>query len=197
MRQQDFPETDSYCRIQQALRFLGANITTKTDPEDLLIAWVDKRNKAAFNFAQESDRELKDQAARSLWTFHELKVITAKWMQGKDEDRLRECASRANYQACTKAEMQEAGGGDDINAEEEVVRDDLTVRVGDSTTLDLITSVTKAHNAAMKANEDATNAYNAVARRTAELVTNLLQQPDRTGRPVVMPGRYLEPAQHQ
>ena len=92
------------------------------------------------------------------------------------------------------AEMQEAGGGNDINAEEEVVRDDLTVRVGNSTTLDLITAVTKAHNAARKANEDAINAYNAVVRRTADLVTSLLQQPDRTSYPIVMPGRYLEPA---
>lgn len=94
------------------------------------------------------------------------------------------------------AERQEKGSGNDINTEEEVVRDDLTVRVGDPTTLDLITAVTKAYNAARKANEDAKNAYNAVAQRTAELVTNLLQQPDRTGCPVVVPGRYLEPARH-
>jgi len=40
MRQQDYPETDSYYQIQQALHFLRANITTKTDPKDLLIAWV-------------------------------------------------------------------------------------------------------------------------------------------------------------
>ncbi|KAL2272400.1 hypothetical protein FJTKL_06748 [Diaporthe vaccinii] len=89
------------------------------------------------------------------------------------------------------AGMQEEGGGDDIDAEEKVVRDDFTVRVGDSTTLNLIAAVTKAHNAAMKANEDANSAYIAVAQRTAELVTHLVQ---RTA-PVVTPGRYLEAAQ--
>lgn len=80
---------NSHIRIQQALRFLGANILTKTDPEDLLIAWIENSNKATFTFIQEYNRDkLKSQAARSLWTFHELKVITAMWMQGKDEDRL-------------------------------------------------------------------------------------------------------------
>lgn len=75
-----------------------------------------------------------------------------------------------------------------------MVRDDLTVRVGNPTTLDLITAIAKAHNAARKANEDAQKTYNAVAQRTAELLTNLLQQPDRTGCHVVMPGQYLKPA---
>lgn len=84
----EFPRLE-YVDMQQALRFLGANVLTKTDPEDLLIAWVDEKNKAVFNFVQEYDRdELRSQADRRRWGFHELKVITAKWMQGKDEDRL-------------------------------------------------------------------------------------------------------------
>lgn len=79
---------DSYQGISRALRFLGAGIGP-TDPKNLLIAWVHKKNKSVLNSVQEFDRRgLERQAAKTLWGFYELKMITAEWMQGKDEDYL-------------------------------------------------------------------------------------------------------------
>ncbi|KAG8157795.1 hypothetical protein KVR01_012457 [Diaporthe batatas] len=79
---------DSYMGILRALEFLGAGIGA-VDPKSLLISFVYERNKPIFDLVQDfNPSELECQAARSIWGFHELKVITAKWMQGKDEDQL-------------------------------------------------------------------------------------------------------------
>ncbi|KAG8162810.1 hypothetical protein KVR01_007288 [Diaporthe batatas] len=88
MGRQAPPKLDSYQGISRALRFLGAGIGP-TDPKNLLIAWVHTKNKSVHNSVQEFDhRGLERQAAKTLWGFYELKMITAEWMQGKDEDYL-------------------------------------------------------------------------------------------------------------
>ncbi|KAH8761660.1 hypothetical protein F5883DRAFT_127185 [Diaporthe sp. PMI_573] len=79
---------DSYMGILRALDFLGTGMSA-TNPKSLLIALVHERNKSIFDVVQDfNPSELECQATRSIWGFHELKVITAKWMQGKDEDQL-------------------------------------------------------------------------------------------------------------
>ncbi|KAH8759463.1 hypothetical protein F5883DRAFT_144808 [Diaporthe sp. PMI_573] len=79
---------DSYMGILRALEFLGTGISA-TDPKSLLIAFVYERNKPIFDVIQDfNPSKLECQATRSIWGFHELKVVTAKWMQGKDEDQM-------------------------------------------------------------------------------------------------------------
>ncbi|KAK3938283.1 hypothetical protein QBC46DRAFT_227632, partial [Diplogelasinospora grovesii] len=89
---------DSYCRIRQALSFLGIGIFEydkhiRTTPEDLLANWVYEWNKLWFDGYQadpDTMESLKEQASRRYWGLDELKAITARWMQGRDEDRLLE-----------------------------------------------------------------------------------------------------------
>lgn len=104
---------------------------------------------------------------------------------------------------------QKKRGRDEMDAEEveELVREESPVRgkrekFADTATLGKIATLAKAHkaaketiDAAKKAIDDATKAYNAVAWGTTELVTHFVEQRDYAAGPVVMPGRYLEPAQ--
>ncbi len=90
--------SDSHSRICRALRFLGVGIfeygkNSLTTPEDLLANWVHEWNKLLFDWYEAdpcTTESLKEQASRRRWGLDELKAITARWMQGKDEDKLLE-----------------------------------------------------------------------------------------------------------
>jgi len=89
---------DSHSRICQALRFLGVGIfeydkNSLTTPENLLANLVHEWNKLLFDRYEadpDTTKSLKEQASRRCWGLDELKAITARWMQGKDEDKLLE-----------------------------------------------------------------------------------------------------------
>lgn len=88
-------DVDSHSRICQALRFLGVGIfeydkTRLTTAKDLLANWVYEWNKLLFDSYEEDLESLMEQAFRRRWGLDELKAITARWMQGKDENRLLE-----------------------------------------------------------------------------------------------------------
>lgn len=86
---------DSYGRIWKALRFLGVGVfkytKSHTTPEDLLANWVYERNKIAncgYDSNSDTLESLKAQAFNRHWGLGALKTITARWIQGKDQDRL-------------------------------------------------------------------------------------------------------------
>ncbi|KAJ0100756.1 hypothetical protein J7T55_000115 [Diaporthe amygdali] len=81
------PDTNLYSENIQALRFDGAGASTGSDCEGLFIAWADERIESVRELVHVFGRnEVPPQVDRSRRNFYELKFVTAKCEQSKDED---------------------------------------------------------------------------------------------------------------
>jgi hypothetical protein len=214
---------DSYSRICQALRFLGVGIfeydkNGLTTPQDLLANWVHEWNKLFFDWYEadpDDTKSLKEQASRRCWGLDELKAITARWMQGKDEDKLLEPGrklmkieekrlkdgqeekawklreSQKPVVDERKTRLEEIKRGMQETEEEEVIREELMQEEArrntgrkmklDAETLEMINSIMEAHEA--------------FARRTARLITRVVDVPDFTDCPRLPRSRRLKAPQ--
>jgi hypothetical protein len=221
---QDRRALDSHSRICQALRFLGVGIfeydkNSLTTPQDLLANWVHEWNKLFFDWYEadpDDTKSLKEQASRRCWGLDELKAITARWMQGKDEDKLLEPGRKLmkieekwlkdeqEEKARKLSERQNPVGDErktrleeirremqETEDEEEVIREDLIqeeARRNTGRKMKLDAETLEMINGIMEA-------HGAFARRTARLLARVVDVPDFTDCPRLPRSRRLKAPQ--
>lgn len=220
---------DSYSRICQALRFLGVGIfeygnNSLIMPEDLLENWVQERNKLLFDWYEAdlfTTKSLKKQASCSSWTFDELKAITARWMQGKDEDRLLEAGrklmkiddeTRSKYQTSKNQEALVAKGkrlieimekrldektiGKEMQNEGDETEEEEVIREGfiQKGTFNTGRKV-KLNAETLKMVNSIKEAHDAFTRRTARLLAHIVDAQDFPDSPRIPRNRRLEAPQ--